>query len=369
VKRDRKTWSVASIALWSILCVALAVILLLAVKRPGAVQPEASAEKPVPVRTLRIEGSRLDDVLLVPGVVEPHADVTLSAERAGTVKELSVERGSRVRAGDVLARVDDRTWRSILDRARIEAADAARERARWEELARTGAVSTSDLDRVVLRDEVAAVAVDEAEVNVRRCELQSPVDGAVEERYVEAGEYVTEGQPVVRVVTTDRLKVVANIPERDIASVSEGMRIPFNVQSLPDGSFTGTVTFVSVAGSRQSNCFEIEVEVDPGGLPLRPGMIAELSMTRRVWEHAIVIPLSAAVPRKGEHIAFVVAREGGKTRAEARVLRIERIVGTRALVGSGLAEGDELVIEGHRGLQDGLLIEIQAGRHHEADGE
>jgi len=347
-----RKYGAAAILLWSVVGAVAAAIVLFAVFRKPREEPSPETEKPVPVRVERIEPRRVAERMTVPGFVTAFVAAELSPEKAGRVVEVNVEKGDRVGTGDVLLRVDDRLWEVARERAEIEAREAAKDYARWQELEKTGAVSESDFDAVKRRHDLAQAGLREASVQVAQCEVRSPFTGLVDDRRVELGEYVQEGVPVFTVVDVDRVKVTLDLPERDVFSVGSGDRIPFTASVLPGQTFTGTVSFVAMTASRESNSFRIELAAaNPDGV-LRPGMIVEVSLVRRIVADAVVVPLNAVIAVKGEHVVFV-EQDG---RAERRVVRIDSISGHEAILASGVSLGDRLIVEGHRALQDGQLV-------------
>jgi RND family efflux transporter MFP subunit len=181
------------------------------------------------------------------------------------------------------------------------------------------------------------------------------VDGRVEERQVEPGEYVAEGNGVMRVVVLDPLKIEVDVPERDIGAVAPGGKVPFSLANTGDGAWTGTVGFVSAQAHAGSGTFRIELIVPGGAQDLRPGMIVDVQLPRGERTGAVVVPLHAVLPRKGDHIVFLVGDAG---RAVSRLVRIDRIIGDSAVLSSGLEPGDRLVVEGQRMLQDGMRLQV-----------
>jgi membrane fusion protein (multidrug efflux system) len=87
---------------------------------------------------------------------------------------------------------------------------------------------------------------------------------------------------------------------------------------------------------------------------MKSGMIVEVTVPGRTMEDVIVVPLATIIPEKGEHAAYVAV--GG--RAERRLVKIDSILGTEAVILSGLSQGDKLIVEGHRALQDGSLLAL-----------
>lgn len=352
MKADTVRKGAASILLWCCVLFVVAGIILLALLKKPEEKTEVAAEKAVAIRTMVLEARTLPDLLVLPGRLDPFADVIISAEKPGKVVDAGFDDGDSIEKGDAFVSIDDRLWQTAFQRAEIELREAVKEKARWDALKSSGAVSVSDFDSIQARLDLAKVALDQAGVHVSQCRFSSPVRGIVEDCYVDVGEYVSEGQAVGRVVDASRLKLLADIPEKDVMALKLGDNVPFTVASLPGSSFTGEVSFVASTGSRDSNSYRTEMIVRDDPSHLKPGMIAELSITRRIREDAIVVPLVSVVPKKGEHIVFVVGGE----RAEARRVSIEAIVGREAVLSKGLSQGDNVVIEGQRTLHDGALI-------------
>lgn len=340
------------------LLVVFAVVLVM-VKKPS-VAPEEPPPRRFAVRVMRIEGRTLPDVMRLPGRIEAVVDAVLGCAKPGRIAEMLADKGDRVSRDQVLLRLDDRTWRAMLHRAEVANAQAQADFRRWEELKASGAVSDSDYDAVKERMDLAGAVLEEALVHVALCEVRSPADGVVTDRFLEEGEYATEGKAAFRIVNIDRVKVVFDTPERDVPTVNTGDKVEFQVLALGDAVFTAEVAFVAPAGSPGSNAFVTEALAENDDGRLRPGMIAEISLVRRILESAVVVPLVSVISEKGEHVVYT-EKDG---RAVRRVVRINRIMGHEAILDAGLSEGDLIVVEGHRSLQDGVPLDVRS-----ADGE
>ena len=343
-----------SVLAWGALGVVVLLIVAFGATHKPPEKVDAAEDRPVAVRVLTLAPREVPDVVVLPARVEPFREVQLPAERPGRVAERLVEQGDAVEEGQLLLRVDGRLWEAALRRATIEMRDAERDFARWRELEKTGAVSASDYEAVERRREAAAIAMDEAKIFLDQCEVRSPFAGIVADRYVEAGDYANEGQAVMRVIRLDRVKLAFEAPERDVRSLSVGQAKTFELAALPGRSFAGTVSFVASQAARDSNSFAVELDVDNADGALRAGMIAQVAMERRTIEAAVLVPLAAVVPRKGEHYVFV--EENG--RAVRRRVLVDAMIGHEALLASGVAVGERVVVEGHRGLQDGMPVDV-----------
>ena len=342
-----------SVLIWVLLALVVVLIVAFGALKKPAEKKDVELEKAVPVQTVAIAPRPVADVLQLPGRIEPLQEANLAAQRAGQVIQLLADKGQSVAAGQVLVQLDNRLWTAAQRRAEIEVRDAARDYARWQELEKTGAVSASDYEGVQRRKEAADIALDEAKTMVSQCEVKAPFAGTVVDRLVEVGDYANEGQALLRLIRLDRVKVAFDVPEQDILSVQAGQVKSFTLASLPGREFTGQVTFVSSQAARESNSFAVELEAENADGALKAGMIAQVAVVRQERADAIVVPLAAIVPWKGEH--FVFAAENGRA-VRKRVL-IGSLTGSEAVLAGGLAAGDRIVVEGQRGLQDGMKID------------
>ena len=340
--------------IWGALAVVVALIFAMPMLKKPEEKKSVEPEKPVAVRTVAIKLRTVEDALLLPARVEPLQEAHLAAERAGRVIELLADKGQSVEADQVLLRLDGRLWEAARQRAEIEERDASRDLKRWKELEKTGAVSGSEFESIQRRQESAKIALGEAEVMLSQCEVRSPFAGVIVARLVEVGDYANEGQAVLRVIRLDQVKLTFDVPEQDIGSLRTGQKKTFTLAVLPGREFTGEITFVSSQAERESNSFPVELTVENADRALKAGMIAQVALVRREREGAVVVPLAAIVPRKGEHYLFAV--ENGH--AIRKRIQIAALMGHEAVLESGVGEGDQIVVEGHRGLQDGMVVSV-----------
>lgn len=346
------------VLLWTLVAVVAASIVAVIARAPKRPKPATeAARKPVPIRTMTARADGFTDLLELPGRIEPRTAATLAAEKPGRIVSVEVDRGDRVKAGQVLVRLDHDAWDARLRLAEVELREAIRDLGRIGELRKTGAVSQSDYDSAEARRDRAEASLADARAQVRQCEVVSPVDGEVTDKLVEAGEHATEGRAVVRVVDIAAVKLVFELPERAAADVAPGRRLTFTADGVDAAIRTAAVSFVSAEADPRSNTFRVEAQVpNPGGV-LRAGTIARVRVERPVAPGHVAVPLAAVVPRRGEHVVFVAA--GG--RAVRRIVTLDRIAGGQAVLSAGVTEGEAVVVDGHRGLMDGAEVEIVDG--------
>lgn len=346
------------VVLWTLVAVVAAAVVAAIILAPKRKETAVeTARKAVPVQTMTARADGFTDLLELPGRIEPRTAATLAAEKPGRIVAVEVDRGDRVKAGQVLVRLDREAWDARLRMAEVELREAVRDLARIEELRKTGAVSLSDHDAAAARRDRADAALADARAQVRQCEVVSPVDGEVTDKLVEAGEHATEGRAVIRVVDIASVKLVFDLPERAAADVVPGRQLTFTTEGVDASVRTAAVSFVSAEADPRSNTFRVEAQVPNPGGALRAGTIARVRVERPVAPGHVAVPLAAVVPRRGEHVVFVAA--GG--RAVRRVVTLDRIAGGQAILSGGVAAGEAVVVDGHRGLADGVELQVVEG--------
>lgn len=355
----------AGVILWGLVVVVAAAIAgAIALAPPPPPPPPEASRKPVPVHTMVARADGFTDVLELPGRIEPRIAATLAAEKPGRIVAVEADRGDRVKAGQVLVRLDRDAWEARLRQAEIEQREARRDLSRIEDLRKTGAVSQSDYDAAEARRDRTDASLADARAQVRQCEVVSPIDGEVTDRLVEAGEHATEGRAVIRVVDISSVKVVFDLPERAVGDIAAGRAVALAVGGAGGGAWTAVVSFVSAEADPHSNTFRVEARLPNPDGALRAGMIARVRVERPVPPGYVAIPLAAVVPRRGEHVVFVAAGN----RAIRRVVTLDRIAGGQAVLSAGVAAGEAVVVDGHRGLMDGIEVEVVDGGSPPASG-
>ncbi len=311
--------------------------------------------KPVAVKCAKVtKGGGIENVSLA-GKLLAWNDVMLSAEKPGRIVEISADKGMPVKAGQIIIKLDSRIAETMLSQAKLQNEETASELKRYNELKKTGAVSDSLLDSLTKRAQLAEAQMRAAEISLSMCEVKTPVDGTVDSRLVEVGEYVNEGRNVARIINSSKVKAAFDIPEKYLLNLKKGGKVTYRVDTL-DKDFSGDVTFIASAANHENSTFSAEIVTENSAGDLRPGMLVEVYLPVKRDAADVIVPLSAVIPRKGDYFAFVVSKEG---KAEKRLVKIRQLVGNDAVVMSGLTEGEDLVVEGQRGIQDGLAVTVE----------
>jgi RND family efflux transporter MFP subunit len=330
---------------------------------PAGEAGESSSTRVINVETTILEPRTFVENIRLTGTVEANRDVSVSAEESGVVRELLVEKGRPVSAGQPLARIDDRILRSQVAEARARAELALetweRRKRLWEE---DGVGSELAYLEARFQAQQAEASLETLEERLDRTVVQAPIDGILDDRLVEVGTMVAPGTPVARIVDLDPVKVTAGVPERYATDVSRGARAEVTFSVLDDEIFSGRISYVGSAVDPQNRTFPVEFTLPNPDRAIKPEMVADLTVVRREVEDAIVVPQEALVRVEEGYVVFVVRPEGDDFVAEAREVSLGATQRNQAVVTRGLEAGDQLVVVGQEQVAGGDFVRVVGER-------
>ncbi|MBN1516946.1 efflux RND transporter periplasmic adaptor subunit [Candidatus Sumerlaeota bacterium] len=314
-------------------------------------------EKARGVKILTMFPMPLEDVLMLPGSVEAYDDITLSTKLAGVIEECLKEEGESIQEGETLVRLDIADLQAELERASSQYDHDKRQYERKAELLKEKVVSQEAYDEAALNLRRSEAALKAAKVMVERGEIRSPITGVLDRRPVDPGEYIMPGAVVARLVNIGKIKVVIEIPEKDVLYFQQGDEA--GIQSgIGDGSellATGRIEYLARSASERTRTFTAKIVVDNTEGRLRPGMIVRARLVRRTNPKALAAPFFALVDREDGKSVFI-ERDGValERHVSAGIIRRGLIE-----IASGLEEGDNLIVVGQRELVNGELVRVE----------
>jgi len=339
------------------------VIFLLGMSLSGCNRSESSgqlenARDKVPVvqvAIMQVQPTPMRDVLLLPGETEAWQDVRVASDMAGRVEWIGPREGEQVKKGDLLVKVDVSALKAALDRAQA-AFDLADELyQRRQQLYDGKLIAKEDLDRSVTERALALGNLRQAKVEYERGFARAPIDGVLNYLFVDEGEFIDRGKPLLDLVNVDKIKINVSVPELDVRYLRTGQKTLVTVDAFRDRQMTGTVDFVAYKADPATKTFLVRVLIDNQGHDIRPGMIARVAFMRRVIPDALSAPLFALVDKGGERILFV-EKDGV---AHARSVSLGIIERDRVQITKGLEVGDHLIVQGQTEVEEGMRVNVR----------
>lgn len=330
----------------------------------GSAEAEDAAASEEFVRIINVEVATIDtetfvEEIRLTSVAMANQDVMVSAEESGVIRELYVDRGERVTEDQPLAKIDDRVLSTQVAQARAAAELAQhtweRRRRLWEE-DQVGS-ELAYLEAKFAAEQTAA-SLAGLEERLDRTVVRAPFTGVFEERHVDVGAMVSPGTSIGRLVDLTPIKVFAGVPERYATDIAVGASALLTFEALGDEVYRAPIRYVGSTINPQNRTFPVEVEVANPGRTIKPQMVANMAVTRRQVEEAIVVPQDALVRVEDGYVAFVVSEDGGNSYAAERMVTLGPTRRNLVVVESGLSVGERLVVVGQKSVANGDRVNV-----------
>ena len=315
-------------------------------------------EKVVPVTTERLVRSDLTETFTLPANLEAWEDLTLAAETPGAIYKINVKEGDQVKAGQVLLEIDPDTTKSLLQKNQDDVTLVEQKFHRFQQLVADGLVSQQELDDLKNRLVAAKSVLKTTKLQLAKSFPQAPVSGVIDRLYVDRGEYVDPGKPLLQLVQAEKLKVIADVPEKDVQFLHLDDRVkivPASITTTPSDPIVGIIDHIALTANPTTRTYRTKIIIDNRSARLRPGMIVRAQFVRQKLQQVISIPLYAVIERDGEKYVFIY----NNGQAKKTNVVIGSSIGQRIVIEEGLQQNQELIIAGQQLLVDGSRVEVR----------
>lgn len=357
------------------------------------------------VKLMKIEEKSMEDILSVTGTLAAYEDAVISSKTSGRIREMNVDLGSPVRAGQVIAQLDPtdaqlrlqqaeaalaqararlgldptgtgdridieqtatvRQAKAVLDQAKLQIE-------RMRQLAEQGVIAKSQLDAAEADYKVAVGKYEDAQDEIRNRQgvllqrrsevdiarqqiadtsIKAAFDGIVQEKRASLGEFVTSGAAVVTVVKMNPLRLQAEVPERESRSVKIGQLVRVSVEG-DTNIYNGIIKRISPAIKAQNRVLVVEAEVQNNG-QLKPGAFAKADIVVDAHSMTIAVPATAIVSFAG--IDKLITVQEGK--AAEKPVTVGRRDGDLVEILTGIKVGESVVVDPGN-LQTGQPVNV-----------
>jgi RND family efflux transporter MFP subunit len=336
---------------------------------------------PMTVELAAVKRGDMIETLSVVGNLIGAATVEAVPKVSGRLETVTVRLGDRVTRGQTLAKVEDQEIEEQVKQAKASfdvGAATIRQREADLKLAQTNLERSRNLferqliprqtfDDTDAKYQAALAAVDlaraqyvqaqarldELTINLANTIISSPVSGFVGKRALDPGAWVTPNSSFISVVDISIVRLVANIVEKDLRRISQGIKADVAVDAFPGEKFRGHIAHVAPVLDPATRTAQIEVEIDNPQFRLKPGMYAKVDFTVEHKENTLVVPANAIVDLNGQKGVFL-PDEGDV--AKFKPVTVGMMNPSQVEVATGLAEGQRVVTTGAAALREGDRI-------------
>lgn len=307
----------------------------------------------------------------ISGALAAEREATVRAQISGAILSTNADEGSRVAAGALLARIDDRTIRDQFLGARSGvtaaqgAADiAARELARNEKLAEAGAIAERELEATRRSNMSAKSQLDDANARLslvqkqlNDAQVRAPFAGVVSVRSISAGDVVQPGGALFTVIDPRSMRLEASVPAAQLSVIRIGVPVTFTVSGYPGKTFSGKVTRINPSADAATGQVRLTASIPNEKSALVAGLFAE----GRAQAESRLAPVVAAnaVDIRGVR-PWVLRLKGGRAERVEIDLGLKDESTERYEVLKGIAAGDTLLLGAAQGITPGTAVRVGA---------
>ena len=308
-------------------------------------QAQVVAKPKVTVATSATE--KVDMQSIFTGNVEGHTINNITPQQARRISRLLVDVGDRVKAGQIVAEMDNSSLAQL--KAQYENNKAQFERT--DELYKFGGESKANWEAIKTAYEVSKFSYENMLENTT---LRSPITGVITARNYDNGDMVG-GMPIFVVQRINPVKIMINVSESLYTNLKRGMPVEVEFDALPDQKFTAKVSRITPSVDASTRTFPVELAMVNDHEIVKPGMYARATLNYGTRE-SVVVPDQAVVKLMGSGDRFVYVYENGKVKYQK--VELGRRFDNKYEILSGVESGAQVVIAGQSALKDGIEVEI-----------
>lgn len=337
----------------------LPILLILAAtsacKRPDAANKKADAEPPtVSVRAATATRGEVTASYVGTASLEPEARAEVVAKVSGMVLEILVEEGDTVKAGQLMARIDEERYQLELNKAKATLDRLVADHRRAQELFAKKLLSSEDFERIRFDLDSQRAGYELIRLELSYARVVAPISGVVARRNVKVGNLVQINQNLFQIDNFDPLWGVLNVPERELAVMRVGLPAILHVDALGGRQFEGRLARVSPVVDPSSGTFRVTTEFRDADGHLASGMFGRLEIIYDRRDDVLTVPREALIEEDGLFTVFRV--EDGVAKQQSVLIGYQS--GQNVEIREGLQAGDQVVTIGRAALRDGTKVEM-----------
>lgn len=298
-----------------------------------------------------IKPEKFSDPLNSTGTLRPDEEVDLAFETSGKIVSIKFTEGTRVKKGDLLAKINDRPLQAQLEKLlaqkKLTEAKVFRERSLLEK----DAISQESYDQIVTELQTIEADINLIQARISETELRAPFDGIIGLRYLSEGSYATSSTKIAKLIKISPLKIEFSIPEKYASEIRIGYPVTFTVDGI-NKNFEASVYAVDPKIDIETRSIVLRALYPNRNEELKSGRYASITLVMSQIENAISIPSEALIPEMDGEKVFIY-KSGRASTVKVQIgIRTE----SRIQITDGLRFGDTLLTTGILQLRQNLPI-------------
>ncbi|MBI3417241.1 MAG: efflux RND transporter periplasmic adaptor subunit, partial [Verrucomicrobia bacterium] len=279
--------------------------------------------------------------------------VEIKSETEGIVQEVLFNEGERVEKGHLLLRLDESKWSAAVSEAEANFKLSQANFDRAQQLLKDKLISQQEFDQAAAIFEVNRSSLELKKRNLKDARVIAPFTGMTGSRSVSPGQVISRNSTLTWLIDLDQVKVELNVPERFLSQVKIGQSIEFDVAAYAGQKFKGEVYFIAPQVDLVYRTALVKALIKNREHLLKPGMFANLELTLKVRDEAVVIPEVAILNNGDTTYVYLVNSDQA---AQMQVIKVGQRLSRWAEITDGLRGGEQVIVEGHQKIAPGIKV-------------
>ena len=309
-------------------------------------------EQAINVQALSLKLENVRNMKSYTGTFEPNKETRVSADIQGKINSVLVDAGSIVKKGAALIQLDNNLLKLQLQTVEIQIEGLEADVKRYAILAQADAIQGVQLEKAGLGLRSANVQRATLIEQISKTTIKAPFNGIVTAKSTEEGAFAAPGIPLLQITDISILKFTVNVPENELDQFSLNQTYTLKADVYPEIELSGKVILVG-SKANMGNSFPVQFSVNnTPDLKIKSGMFGEVNLNNESEEKFIIIPASAIVGTNIQPQVYTIIN--GK--AILKNITISSRFENKAVISSGLAENEVIIINGFINLFDGANV-------------
>lgn len=310
---------------------------------------------PVNVEVENVKNINGDETFSYSGTIEESESIPLSFSGIGTVARVYVSEGDFVRKGELIAELNDHTYKNTYEMTSATLKQAEDAYKRLEPMFKNGNLPEIKFVEVETGLQQAKAAAAISKRNLDDCKLYSPVDGVVGKCSIDPGMSAMPNLASINIVKIEKVFALVPVSENEISSIKKGAKATINIAALNNSKYTGTVEEIGVMADPIAHTYKIKIGIVNKNRQIKPGMICSVILEKPAAYKGLFISNSAVlVDEQGKNFVYTV----NQNKAVKKYVSTRKLLKNGIEIIAGLNEGEQVVVAGLQKLVDNSLIRI-----------
>lgn len=357
----------------------------------GGKKTQDEADASVPVEAVKASRRPISASYSGTATLEADSEAQVAAKVNGALLKLYVEEGDQVKAGQLLAQLDDDNARLNLAKAEATLRKLENDFRRSNEMFERKLLSVEQNDKIRYDLDTQRATHDLARLELSYTRIVAPISGVISKRMVKVGNYIQINQALFQIDNFDPLLAVLNVPERELNTLRAQQVVQMRVDAIADQVFEGRIQRISPVVDSATGTFRVTCEFRDKSARLKSGMFGRLEISYASHDDALTIPRSALIEEDGESAVFVVVAGSSVDKDKLPSDKPTKAVAAKSDDGKkdekkppawvaqrhliktgygdaeyievleGIAEGDRVITIGRSAVRDGTAVQVLEG--------